>query len=333
MSRAQFQHAFRFTFGLGLLACIVHQIELEQLVALARAGEPAHLLLGAGFLVVSMLGLQWTRLHVLISSYTRSWKMSLEIFYVGALFNNFLPSNLGGDAMRLLYLRELRAGNLGTPFMLLLAYRASSFVVLFSAGIAYMLIEHARLVHLLQATALRRALETLDAQTFWTVSAVCTIALALVVWLSRHVSVRIRERVFGFVIGCRDAFALLSPSVVASLMFQTVLFHVCRLLSFYFLVGYAGQHVVLWDLVFVLWISALANLVPVSVAGFGVVEATITGLLAMYGVDVTCAGAVALVNRAVMLLAAAIGGVMYLRSGVARSSTVAGLRQVSKPAA
>jgi uncharacterized membrane protein YbhN (UPF0104 family) len=53
---------------------------------------------------------------------------------------------------------------------------------------------------------------------------------------------------------------------------------------------------------------------PVTVAGLGVLEASITGLLVMYGVEVSSAAAVALVNRAVLMLSAAIGGIIYLRS-------------------
>jgi hypothetical protein len=34
----------------------------------------------------------------------------------------------------------------------------------------------------------------------------------------------------------------------------------------------------------------------------------------MYGVELSCAGAVAFVNRAVLMLSASIGGVIYLRS-------------------
>jgi len=315
MSRTQLQHAIRLVFGLGLLGCIVHQIEFSQLVALARAGKPLYLALGAGLLIVGMLGLQWTRLHVLIRSYTRSWKISLEIFYVGALFNNFLPSNLGGDAMRLMYLRNLGADNLGTPFALLLAYRASSFAVLLAGGLAYMLIEHARLLALLGVGGFT---VSLDGNKPVYALALLGVVLVGAVWLGRYATARMQQRVVDFLRGCRAALTLLRPRVVASLMAQTLLFHVSRLLSFYFLVGYAGQHIVLWDLVFVLWISALANLLPVSVAGVGVVEATITGLLTLFGVDITCAGAVALVNRAVMLLAAAIGAVIYMRGAVAQ---------------
>jgi len=327
MARTQLQHLLRLAFGLGLLAWIAHQVELSELLALMQAGEPLHLLLGAGLLVLSMLGLQWTRLHVLIGHYTRSWKASAEIFYVGALFNNVLPSNLGGDAMRMLYLRELSQGNLGAPFMLMFAYRASSFVVLMLSGLLYMTVESERLLHRLHALQLHVGHVGLTAHPVLAMTGLVSSAFVLRALLPR-MPAHIRSHVVSFCQGCRAAWTQLSLHVLASLMLQTVLFHACRILSFYFLVSYAGQHITLWDLVFVLWIGALANLLPISVAGFGVVEATIVGLLTMFGVDMTCASAVALVNRAVMLLAAGIGGVIYLHNSLVREPTA--MFQVSK---
>jgi uncharacterized membrane protein YbhN (UPF0104 family) len=53
------------------------------------------------------------------------------------------------------------------------------------------------------------------------------------------------------------------------------------------------------------------SILPITIAGFGVIEASITGLLGLFGVELSCAAGVALVNRAVMLLAAAIGGIIY----------------------
>jgi len=331
MARTQLQHLLRLAFGLGLLAWIAYQVELSELLALMQAGEPLHLWLGAGLLVLSMLGLQWTRLHVLISNYTRSWKASAEIFYVGALFNNVLPSNLGGDAMRMLYLRELSQGhNLGAPFMLMFAYRASSFMVLLLSGLMYMTVESDRLLqrlHRLQLHVGQVGLSRLAAHPVLALTVLVSSAFVLRAFLPR-IPTHIRSHVLSFCQGCCAAWRQLSLHVLASLMLQTVLFHVCRILSFYFLVSYAGQHIALWDLVFVLWIGALANLLPISVAGFGVVEATIVGLLTMFGVDMTCASAVALVNRAVMLLAAGIGGVIYLHNSLVREPRA--MFQVSK---
>jgi uncharacterized protein (TIRG00374 family) len=305
------QNLLKMAFGLCVLAWIAWHLELSKLVALARRGEPLHFALGVGFLLVAMLGLQWTRLHLLIKSYTPNLATSLKIFFVGALFNNFFPSNIGGDAVRLMYLKNLRSEGWGTPFTLLLVYRLSSFVLLVIGGLVYVVIEHRRLLALLQAHHLFVELHA----TTWLLAAAAVLALLVAaVALRRRLSARVQTRVAEFVRACRAAFTLLSRADAISLFVQTVLFHVCRMLSFYFLVRYMGQSVALWDLVFVISATAVIAVLPVTVAGLGVLEASITGLLVMYGVELSCAGAVAFVNRAVLMLSAAIGGIIYLRS-------------------
>jgi len=309
------QNLLKMTFGLCVLAWIAWHLELSKLLDLARRGEPLHFVLGVGFLVVAMLGLQWTRLHLLIKSYTPNLATSLKIFFVGALFNNFLPSNIGGDAVRLMYLKNLRGEGWGTPLTLLVMYRLSSFVLLVIGGLAYVSVERQRLIALLRANHLFVELRP----TTWLLAAALSLALLAAAYMLRHrVSARVQGRVAESVRTVRAAFALLSRADAFSLLVQTALFHLCRVLSFYFLVRYMGQSVALWDLVFVISATAVIAVLPVTVAGLGVMEASITGLLVMYGVELSCAGAVAFVNRAVLLLSAAIGGVIYLRSGEPR---------------
>jgi glycosyltransferase 2 family protein len=312
MSAKRLQNFFRLAFGLSVLAWIAWQLELAKLLAIARAGEPRHFALGCGFLVVAMLGLQWTRLHLLIKSYQPGLAMSLKIFFVGALFNNFLPSNLGGDAMRLIYLQGLRAQSWATPFTLLLVYRLSSFVMLLLGGFVYIALEHARLVQLLRA----QQLWVEPRGSTWLAAMGGGLGLLAIAFaLRERLSARVKRRAAEFARACQAALQLLSRRDLCWLFVQTGLFHLCRMLSFYFLVRYGGQSIALWDLVFVISATAVMAVLPVTVAGLGVLEASITGLLVMYGVELSSAGAVAFVNRAVLLLTAAIGGIIYLRSG------------------
>jgi uncharacterized membrane protein YbhN (UPF0104 family) len=307
MSGKRLKNLLRLAFGLCVLAWVFGHLEIGKLVGLARRGDPASLACGVGFLVAAMIGLQWTRLHLLIKHYTPDLATSLKIFFVGALFNNFLPTNIGGDAIRLMYLKQLRNESLGTPFMLLVIYRFSNFALLIVSGFSYVALSHDRLFALLRARGLW--IEPRPVTAF-AVAIGCIVVCGTTFTLRR----RMPARVLAFWQGCRAGLARLTRADALSLLLQSVLFQLCRMLSFYFLVRYMGERVSLWDLVFVISATAVTAALPVTVAGLGVIEASITGLLVMYGVEVTSAGAVALVNRAVMLLSAAIGGVIYLRS-------------------
>lgn len=301
----------KVVLGLGILAFICAGIEPDQLLVLARKGDPAHLALGVGSLLLAMLYFQWSRLHLLIKSYTDGIAVSLKIFYVGALFNNLLPSNIGGDAIRLMYLKSLRPDSWGAPFMLLFIYRASGFVLLVLAGLIYIVVEHDRLIALLAA---QHVLLELRPLTWLAILAGLGVALLAALWAARRMSARLRERIVGFLTNCRLGLAQLSSADAIRLVIHTALFHGFRLLSFYYLVLYLGQRVAIWDLVFVISATAVIAVLPVTVAGLGVTEGSITLLLGMYGVAQSSAVAIALVNRAVMLLLAAIGGVVYMGS-------------------
>jgi uncharacterized protein (TIRG00374 family) len=305
------KNLLKVAFGLGLLAWTVSGIRLGELAALAREGDLLDLALGVGSLLVAMLYFQWSRLHLLIKGYTDGIATSLKIFYVGALFNNVLPSNIGGDAIRLMYLKSLRAENWGAPFMLLLLYRASGFALLVLGGMIYVLFEHDRLIGLLEA---QHVFVSFGARVWVIAGALALIALGVGVWLLRRLSDRVRARMMGFIRNCQGALAQLSRADVVQLVVQTLLFHGFRLLSFYYLILYLGQHVSLWDLVFVISATAIVAVLPVTIAGLGVIEGSISLTLAMYGVTTSSAVAIALVNRAVMLFLAAIGGVVYLTS-------------------
>jgi uncharacterized protein (TIRG00374 family) len=321
------KNLLKVAFGLGLLAWTVSGIRLGELAALAREGDPNNLALGVGSLLVAMLYFQWSRLHLLIKGYTNGIATSLKIFYVGALFNNVLPSNIGGDAIRLMYLKSLRADNWGAPFMLLLLYRASGLALLVLGGLIYIALDHDRLIHLLEA---QHVFVSFSARTWLLAGAGALVALAIGVFLIRRLSASLRTRILGFLRNCQGALSQLSRADMANLVVQTALFHGFRLLSFYYLILYLGQHVALWDLVFVISATAIIAVLPVTIAGLGVMEGSISLLLAMYGVTPSSAVAIALVNRAVMLLLAAIGGIIYLTS---RGDVVRARRAQSEPTA
>ncbi len=313
--RKRVLNVLKVAFGLGLLAFVAKDLEPEELAKLAREGDPTNLVLGVGTLLVAMVVFQWTRLHVLIKSFTGGVKRSLEIFYVGAFFNNLLPSNIGGDAVRLIYLRNLKADNWGTPFMLLLLHRLSGFAVLLLAGLIYLSVEHRRLLALLAAQGMSLAS---GSATFYAGLALLLAFGAGAFVVLRRLSVAMRAKVLGFLRNCRAAFASLSRADVSWLTLHTLLFHGFRMLSFYYLVQYFGHEVAMWDLVFVVSATAVVAVLPVTIAGLGIVEGSISGLLTMYGVTSSAAVAVALINRAVMLLMALIGGVIYLATRAER---------------
>jgi uncharacterized membrane protein YbhN (UPF0104 family) len=122
----------------------------------------------------------------------------------------------------------------------------------------------------------------------------------------------LRARLRAVVDSSARALGALSAGDWVWLLLLTLAFHGARLLGLLWAAAYFGEAVDAFDLVFVLAVTAVAALLPVSIAGLGVVEGSISFLLVAFGVGQTAAISAALINRAVLLLTALIGAAVYV---------------------
>lgn len=294
--------------GLGLLAVVAGQLELDELRALLAAGEPRLLLYGTLGFFVSLSVFQSSRLHLLVSGYTGGFAASLRLFFVGAFFNNLLPSNVGGDAVRLMYLKRMGDKDWAAPLALLLLHRLSGLLTIVAAFSTYLLVDGAELFR-------RLAGKHIAVGTSWlgpafvsaAVLALAGRALILRTEPGRRLRARLGEawgRMAGAIVG-------LSRPRLWTLLLLTMAFHGSRMVGFYFCVRYFGQSIPMWDLVPVLMLTAVMGLLPITVGGLGVVEGSIGLGLGLFGVAPAAAIATALVNRLVMVAIALVGGGLY----------------------
>jgi len=286
-------------------------VELREYAGFLERGDPSQLALGLGLLLLAFPVLQALRLHVVVRRYTGSVGSSFSVFMVGAFFNTMLPSNVGGDAVRLLYLRRMRADNWGGPFAMLMLHRATGLGVLLVAAAVHAVIEHDRLSHVLAGVEL-------GAGPSHGVLALGALALVaggfglLLLLRSQH---RLALRARAFAIECWRATTEVGAGAMSALVALTALLHFVRMLAFYVLVRYMGQRIGLWDLLPVLAATALAGIVPLTVGGLGLMEGAISVTLALFGVSQAAGVGAALANRLVLVLTALLGGATYVVSG------------------
>jgi uncharacterized membrane protein YbhN (UPF0104 family) len=309
MTRAALLRWLRLTVGLGLLALLLARVDLVELRSLARHGDPLQLLLGLSLLFAANPLVQTLRLHVLVARYTQTLATSFKVFVVGSFFNTMLPSNVGGDAVKLLYLKRMRAETWGGPFALLMLHRATGMLVLLVGAAAHAALNRERLVAALHAARVETHLP-LNALAL---AGLLVLALGIG-WLSLAGNIRARVAAVlrSFLAECAEALAQVGPRALGALAFWTLAFHFMRMLAFYTLVRYAGQHIELWDLLIVLAATAVAGVMPISVGGLGLMEGAISMMLALFGVSESAGIVAALANRLVLLAGAALGGLVYL---------------------
>lgn len=298
----------KLAIGVALLGWLLVSVDYGELADAAIQGDPALLALGLLMLLLSQPLFQAWRLHVLIEGYTQTWATTARIFFVGSFFNNILPSNIGGDAVRLMYLQRMRGGNWGAPLALLMLHRLSGIGVISVVAVLYLLFAGQNSIEALAGLSMK-------GPSFAALVAVlggATVLSLALLFIPGPVRAKVLARAHKlageFIAGWREVRGV----AMIWLLLLTLAFHAARLFGFRYILQYMGQDAGLGELIIVMTVTAVLALVPVTVGALGVMEGSITLMLTAYGVSQPAAVAVALANRMVLLLCALVGGLVYV---------------------
>ena len=299
--------AARAAVTLLLLALLLRSTSWRALAA-ALAGlavVPA----GAG-LVVGVCG-------VLISTY--QWRMLLEadgvrmrfgllarLYLVGIAFSHFLPTGMGGDAYKALYVGRASGNIAGSASAAVLARVTGFLGMLLVAALALLLgrdTYSARLAPVL-AVAAGLVLALLAAVTLCAAFAPQLVPRRAAHW--RLITTAVR---FG---GALRA-ALARPRALLAAALVGAGFWVAGCLN-YAAYGVAlGIHIPLGYYFVAVPLVSLVTFLPIAINGYGLRESAIVSVLGLAGVPPAAALLLALVMDAQVLLCGAIGGLVYAR--------------------
>lgn len=326
-------------FGLALLSLLLLQIDLGAMWSLMRGGRTELLAASIGCFVVALVVFQALRLHVLVADYTGGFRTSWRLFFVGAFFNNLLPSNVGGDAVRLLYLRRMGDGDWAAPLARLMVHRITGIVALLIALLIYAPMRYQRLAGVFSKLGQDRAVAgagvdaaALGARDWqlWLllVGALGVVAAGTAIALHRRLG-PLRARVAAFLKRFFSALRTIPVPTLGVLSLLTIAFHGMRMVGLHFALWFLGVSIDIFDLVPVLAVTAVVAVLPLSVGGLGLVEGSLGGGLVLFGVPSEAAVAAALLHRVGLLLVALGGGGMYLAERSA--GRLAGARDLPGP--
>jgi uncharacterized protein (TIRG00374 family) len=299
----------RAVLSAAIFALVIHTTDVGELTASMGGADPRYLLLGAGLYVAGDL-LSAKKLQVLLRIQNAALPTIVGYYYIGKLFNSFLPTTIGGDAVKA---RKLR--------------------VRFDEFDAYSGVFMERFTGLvsLLAIAIIAALAFIDTIPFfvhllvYAVFLPAVIALSAVLWsdqLSRHVPTLVRRTPGSdaFDIGDRlvEFHATVeryksAPRVVGVAFLLSIAFHVVIIVSciaFGAAVGMAVDPV--YFFVFIP-IASVILFLPISVGGFGVREAIYASFFLQVGATQAEGVSLALLLNGMLVLSAAVGAVIYAR--------------------
>ena len=299
--------ALKAVFSVGLLWLLFSRIDVGRFWAVARQSSMPWLAAALLSYVIVVLGSSW-RWHRLLVIQKVAIPLSAvtESFLVSLFFNNFLPSNIGGDVMRV---RDTaRPAGSTRAMTVIVADRVAGLLALFLFA------------------AVGGAMAAKDQLPF----SVTWIWLALVAALAGSLGVLVIpsamnrllaqfERVKGTWLGAQLetlAGSMLNfraaPAGLVGITAMSIIVQASFILVYAALARALGAEVGFFELALVVPLAGLIQLVPVSINGFGIREAAFTVLFGRFGVPAETALLVSLEVTALILAFSLLGALAYV---------------------
>jgi len=295
----------RLVLSVGLIGGLVYHIGSADIMAqLSRVRWPVVafviLVLASSVLVVTP---RWTVILTALG-YRLRWSKLVGSVFLGILFNQLLPTIVGGDV-----LRALRVRSLGVPL---------------DVSIHSVLLDRATgvLVSLVGAAALLPFAHPHTGQTTlrWIigVAAVIGISGCVVLWGLGHVRIlkipfvgRMQRELISL---GRSASALAgNPSAAAAVFLLACANQSLPIVAIWLLAGDLLVSLPLVDIAFITFVASLAATLPISVAGWGIREGALVFLFGLYGVQPQTAFTISVLYGASLAISAAPGALVLLR--------------------
>ena len=303
--------ATKCVVSVALLAFLFSRIDVARLWTSVRRASVSWLLVALAVYVVSVVASTW-RWHLLLDAQdVHVRRRSLfGSFLVALFFNNFLPSNIGGDVIRI----TDTARPAGSKTL-------AATVVLVDRGLGLMGLVFVAAVGATIAESTRHVVTPIWPSWLWAgfllgaaASAPAVLAPAgfgrmlqpLTVFHPEWVGNRI-EKVTAALSRFHER-----PAAFAG-CFGGAVFVQATIVVFYFIVAYALRlDMTFWDLAVIVPMSFVVQMLPVSVNGFGIREATFAFYFTRIGQPLENALLVSLVPTALIMLFSLTGAAVYV---------------------
>lgn len=303
--------ALKAAVSIGLLWLLFSRVDVARLWTVARTAS-ASWLLGALALYFAMILTSTWRWGLLLKAQglVFSFKKLASSFLVATFFNNFLPSNIGGDVIRI----ADTAPAAGSKTL-------ATTVVLLDRGIGLLGLVLMAAVGATVAPRLGHMAGALGASMLWggfvVAMAIATVALLFPAAFTRllhplrllhaeWVDERL-ARLTAALSRFRGAPAALGGCFAGAIVVQTVL------VAFYLAIAHS-MHIPIGfgELAVIVPVTFIVQMIPLSMNGFGVREATFGFYFTHLGLPLESALLVSFVGAALIMLFSLSGGVAYL---------------------
>jgi uncharacterized membrane protein YbhN (UPF0104 family) len=307
--------AIKLTVSVALLTLLFSRIEAAKLWASAREASVEWLTLALTVYFITVLVSVW-RWGLLLNAQRVpiAPRRLIGSYLVALFFNNFLPSNIGGDVVRIGdTAKAARSKTLATTIVLVDRAMGLMGLVLVAACGATMAV-----------SATRGAALPVLPSWLWAGFLLGLVAAARALWspesvgrLLRPLTVLHPEWVGGRIEKITAALAGFKQHPGALLgCFSGAAFVQIATVGFYLSVAHSLKvHISVWDLAVLVPVSGVVQMLPVSLNGFGVREATFSFYFTRLGLPIESALLLSLCATALIMLFSLSGAAVYVARG------------------
>lgn len=298
----------RILIAIGLLIWLGRRVNLTELISGIRAAKVSFLLLALSAYITYFLiaTLRW-RLISLTQRLNHPFKTLLPIYFIAFLFNNILPTTMGGDVIRLAYTQEKGRGAIALSVVVV--DRIMGMIGLF------FLASLSSLFLFLKSGESRFLIPILIGLFIALIA-----ALALFFYPVYQVLSKVIERIKVFNLGERLGRAYYeinryrkSPGVLALAFLLSLGVQVSVALAWWFIGRSAGGDTsILWYLLYIPVVTVIA-MIPITLGGLGLRETSFFGLFTSAGLlTQTQAITTASLNLGIIIGFCIIGGIFFV---------------------
>jgi uncharacterized protein (TIRG00374 family) len=297
----------RVVIGLGLIVFLFWSLDIEKIIGNIRGMQPVYLLYAAIPYLLFIVISAW-RWQVLLDykKFGMRFGETFKIYFISLFFNNFLPTTVGGDMMRVGYtMKGRRADALAT----VLVDRILGFVGLFIfalIAVLYLLIEKKE-TEFLPFMVIGFIIVVMITYIFFSERAYSFISPVI----SKIRFLKIGERInrlheagtdFG------NAWGPISLCTLQSVIIQATL----AIAPFCVLLGMGYHEVSLLSFFIYVPIINVISMIPISLNGLGIRENSYVVLFSRVGLDGEVSLAMSLVSFFVIFVFSLIGGFLFI---------------------
>jgi len=318
MTRRHLAMALKIIVSVTLVGLLMRAVGAGDAVDRMAELRPQWMALAVllGVVQVALGGLRWRAVLVAIGA-PMAWRKMVRFLYIGAFFNQTLPSSVGGDAVRG-YLAYRGGLGVGPAVNSVILDRVATVLAL-AILVAVMTLFGTAAVDL----------GVWFVRVAWIVLALAMVGILGLMVMDRLVSRLQRFRLaVGLGVLAGDARrTFLQPLQTTRVMGWSILGHVNLSLIVFVLAKGLGVEVTLIQCLLLFPPVLLAQTLPLSVAGWGVREGAMVALFGLVGVGGDSALAISILYGLVMIIVSLPGAALWLGSG---AKTIHGAQAFAK---